>query len=376
MQPDDRLEQQLSAAGDRARDTAAPDRAFATSLRDRLMSQYPAPAADRGADRGEEQQPRRRWPFALPRQLRLAPLALAAVLGIATVAGAGQLYVALTSPDATPTPLPSPVATTSASLEPTPESTARPTPEPTAEPTPSVTPAPTPEPTAVPTAKPTPQPTPQPTPIPIGSLNLAAVGCNGGVVLGWSIYDDPRFNHYLTLRSTSASIPLAYPPQGGAVDPGGTYGEWLEKTSAVDPGASVGVTSWYRTMAFDADDRVIAASDVVSAVAKPVKALGALSVGPAAVEGTQLTWTPYGGLPDCFSYYKVVYSETNPSPSYGTDPYLAVVEGQATSSVVVASGADGLLSGHIYYLRVQAVRSTALGWIVTAQTDVTTYAVP
>jgi hypothetical protein len=210
----------------------------------------------------------------------------------------------------------------------------------------------------------------------MGSMHLSAVGCNGGVVLGWSIYEDPRFNHYTTLRSASASIPLAYPPQGGAVDPGGTYAEWLEKTSAVDPEATVGVTSYYRTMAFDADDRVIAASDVVSAVAKPVKPLGALAVGPAAPEGTQLSWTPYGGLSNCFTYYKVVYSEENPIPSYGSDPHLVALESQETSSVVVASGADGLLSGHTYYLRVQAIRSTALGWIVTAQTDVATYVVP
>jgi len=55
MRPDDeQLERQLSAAGDRARGshTPEPDAAFAASLRDRLLAQYP-PALEGARCRGE-----------------------------------------------------------------------------------------------------------------------------------------------------------------------------------------------------------------------------------------------------------------------------------------------------------------------------------
>ena len=53
------------------------------------------------------------------------------------------------------------------------------------------------------------------------TLTLALKSCDGGVVIGWSKSHASDFNHYTTLRSTSASIPPAYPPQDGAVDFGG-----------------------------------------------------------------------------------------------------------------------------------------------------------
>ena len=60
---------------------------------------------------------------------------------------------------------------------------------------------------------------------------------------------------------------------------------------------------------------------------------------------------------DCFTWYKLVYSESNPSPSYlDGDPYLAAISSQATGSYV-ASAAE-LVSGTTYYLRVQAIRAT------------------
>jgi hypothetical protein len=182
------------------------------------------------------------------------------------------------------------------------------------------------------------------------------------------------FNHYTTLRSTSDSIPKAYPPQGGAVDPGGTYATNVGKTSAVDADIPAGVTHYYRTMAFDADDGVIAASSVTSAVASPVGSLGSLIVGPVA-EGTKMKWTPYAGPEACFTYYKVVYSETNPSPSYlGGDPYLAAIGDPAADRHI--AGPEALISGHTYYLRVQVIRATDLGGFLVAQTDVVPYTVP
>lgn len=364
MQPDRDLDRLLSAAGSRARSDrdATPDRDFSADLRDRLLAQLP----DRSAE------PRVGWSlgqmFRLP---RLVPLAAASVLLVAAVVAGRDLYVAL-GDHPTPTPTPSVEPEPSFTLAPV-ESVESLEATPSAS-TPEATPAPTAVPTPVPTAKPTPKPTPVPPP-PMGVLSLTATGCPGGVVLDWSMYDGAgAFNHYLTLRSTSDSIPKAYPPQGGAVDPGGTYAPNVEKTSAVDADIPAGVTYYYRTMAFNGDDGVIAASGVTSAVAAPVGSLGSLAVGSVA-EGTKMLWTPYAGPEPCFTYYKVVYSETNPSPSYlGGDPYLAAIGDPATDRYI--AGPEALISGHTYYLRVQVIRSTHLGGFIVAQTDVATYTVP
>ena len=373
MRPDDQLEQRLSAAGDRARGRSAPSSRFATSLRDELLSQYAAdaaaaatPAAPRGLGA---------W-FArvtLPRQLRLAPLALAALLAVGTVAGAQQLYTALVAePEATPTPTLAPSVAPSA----TPEPTAAPaTPSVTPEPTAAPTPEPTPVPTPVPTPKPTPVPTPKPTQPPIGEMSLAVGGCNGGTVLDWSVVSHERFSHYVVLRSTTDSIPAAFPPQGGAVKVGSSYTTSPEKTSTVDAGAAPGTTSYYRALALDAENRVLATSAVKAAVAKPVGSLGALTSGP---EGSKVrfAWSPYGGPGACFSYYKLVYSDANAEPSYGKDPYLAALSPQSVSSYDYDPTEGTLQSGKTYWLRVQVISSTELGWMVVAESTVLEYDAP
>jgi len=196
--------------------------------------------------------------------------------------------------------------------------------------------------------------------------------CNGGVVLDWSMYSGESFNHYVTLRSTSSSIPAAYPPAAGVTALDGTYATWPEKVSGFDVSGTPGVTYHYRTVAFNAENQPLAASSVTGATAKPLKDLGGLGAAAESATDTRLTWTPYGGPAGCFTYYKLVYSETNPEPSYGTDPYLAALGSQEQSTSVTSD----LASGHDYYLRVQAVRATHLGWFIAAQTDVRTYAVP
>lgn len=370
------LERDLDAAGERARSAdfaSRPDRGFSEDLREQLTSQLP----DRGAAAGaRDHGPRVGWSlgqfFRVP---RFVPALVATSLVFAAAVGARELYVAVGN-GGTPTPVPS--VSAAPSSEPSARESLKPIVLPTFKPIPTL--EPTPVPTAVPTVKPTVKPTakPDPTPVPtpvVGSLSLWPTTCNGGVVLSWSMYAGAgSFNHYTTLRSTSPEIPAAYPPSGGAVDPGTTYTTRVEKTSAYDIGVDAGVTYYYRAMAFNADDGVIAASSVASAMGKPVKALGGL--GAAAVaEGTKLTWAPYGGSAACFDYYKLVYSETNPEPAYlEGDPYLAAISDQAAGSYT-ASAAE-LVPGKTYYLRVQALRSTALGTFLVAQTDVTTYLVP
>jgi hypothetical protein len=273
--------------------------------------------------------------------------------------------------EATPTPKP----TATPTLAPTAAPTATPTPTPTVAPTPAPTPTPTPAPTPAPTPKPTPKPTPVPTPTPapeIAALSLSAVGCNGGVVLDWSTYEGlAPFNHYTVLRNTSPEIPLAYPPQGGAVDFGNTYTTNVAKSLSHDTSVDAGATVWYRAMAFDAENRVIGASDAMSVTAKAVKPLGALSIGPDA-GGTRFTWTPYGGDGTCFTYYKLVYSADDPTPNYVEGaPYLWAGSWQPETTVDVPDIAPGT-----YWFRLQVIRVTDFGKFVVAETDVAQYVVP
>ena len=106
----------------------------------------------------------------------------------------------------------------------------------------------------------------------------------------------------------------------------------------LDPG-----TYSYRTMAFDGEDKALAASPVRTVNVKPVKALGALD---AVVEGGILTvgWTPFAGPEACFSTYKLVASTTDETPSYldGAEALWAG-ESQGTSEAVIEGLAPGTL---------------------------------
>jgi hypothetical protein len=385
MWRDDReLSHELAAAGTSARQQMAadsmPSAAFAVDLRRRLVSQIP-PVADAP----------RRWSFADAfRGRRLAPILAGALLSVAVGAAAGAALIA-TRPQPTPparTPAPIVVgvpggevlATASPAPSPTPTPTATPTPTPTATPTPTptptATPTPTPKPTPKATLKPTPVPTPVPTPAPTPTftvMSLGATGCGGGVVLEWSAVSDPAFKKYVTLRSASASIPAAYPPQGGAVELTATRTGDRNATSAPDTSATPGTTFFYRTLALNSSGGVIGASAVQAASTTAVQPLGSLGAVAVDATRTKFTWATYAGSAACFTYYKLVYSETNPTPSYPNgDPYWAAISDKGVSSYVV----DGLVSGTTYYVRLQAVRATALGPFVIAETDVLAYTAP
>jgi hypothetical protein len=224
----------------------------------------------------------------------------------------------------------------------------------------------------VPTPTPTPKPTPvpSPTPKPIGSLNIGLTGCPGGVAIGWSPAGGPVAK-YRTLRNTSSSIPVAYPPTGGAVEvPTAKAGAGM--TSAYDASGMVGATYHYRTLALDASGAVIATSGVASAAAQPVVGLGPLVVAPDA-GGTRFSWTPFTGSPACFTYYKLVYSLDGSPPSYVEgDPHLMAIGEQGTATAVSAD----LAPGATYTLRLQAIRATDTGPFVVAQTEIASYTAP
>ena len=264
---------------------------------------------------------------------------------------------------------------------PRPSSPPRPSPDPSVpgelpsgEPTPAPTPTPTPEPTPTTTPKPTPTPTPEPTPTPtpeLRDLGLSVSGCPGALVfLDWTGYEGDRFDHYTVIRSSDATIALAYPPTGSDVAVDSTYLTDASKTAAVDLDADPGQTWHYRAMAFDANDRVIAASPVRSVGVTSTKNLGGLSIG-AQEGGTAFGWAPVAGEA-CFTYYKLVYSGDDQTPSY--------LEGAATAWVgenPSASNAwvEGLEPG-TYWFRLQAIRATEGGKVVVAQTQPKAYTVP
>jgi len=359
------LEQQLTDAGRQARQSAGggrPDPLFAAELRERLVAKL-------------ETQRAPLWPFGVGQRVaRVVPVSVAALLFAVAVVGATQLN--LGTPDSSEPP-------TAATHKPDPTDGPAPTwfPDasddadhivPVVTPPPTADPTPTPDPDPTPAPPPPPPPTPTPPPPGPATLALSLKSCDGGVVIQWSKYPGADFHHYTTLRNTVNNIPMAYPPQGGAVDFGGTYTTDFTKLSAVDATGIPPTTYYYRAMAFDVNDQVIGASAVGSAQAKPMLAMGALGVAPDA-GGTLFTWTPYAGPSGCFTYYKLVASTTNPDPSYlNGDPYLWAGSTQTDGSVV----SPDLISGEIYYIRIQVIRTTALGAFVAAQTDVTTYLVP
>jgi hypothetical protein len=278
------------------------------------------------------------------------------------VGAMAELLTALASP--------TPEASPAASTTPSPAPSLEPSLEPSAAPSPTIAPTASPSPT--PTPKPTPKPTPTPAPT-MGTLGLTATACPGGVVLDWTASDSAAFNHYTTLRAATADIPLAYPPEGGAVDFGTSYTTDPAKTDAYDASLEGGLETWYRTMAFDAEDGVIAASTARKVVTKSVVDLGGLDITSPGSGALDFGWTSFGGSAGCFSYYKLVKSADDATPSYleGAETIAAIGE-QAASAYSV----EGWTPGATYWFRLQAIRATSLGKFVVAETAPIQFTVP
>jgi len=209
------------------------------------------------------------------------------------------------------------------------------------------------------TAIPEPSPTLAPDP---ALLELRTTSCEGGVVLDWSPSTHPDFHHYIALRSPSREIETAWPPIAPAVDWGDTYATDPFVTSAVDASIIPSATRWnYRVIAYDAGGRAISASPVRSGHLGEVIDLGPLL---AVTDGdvTRLTWERYEGFSACFSAYRVL--DGSSVMRIISDPGTTIFE------------TDLLRPGTSHQLRVEAVRSTALGSFVTARTQILGYVVP
>lgn len=222
------------------------------------------------------------------------------------------------------------------------------------------------------TPSPTPSPRPLPTPVPDApeTLELQVTGCPGGVVVDWSPATHPEFHHYTALRSIEAEVDPAYPPIAPAVDWGDSYGTDRFVTSAVDATLIPSDTTlYYRVMAYDPVNRVVAASPVRHTHLSEVVELGRLVVGEGeAASSTHLDWTLYGGLARCFSGYQVLIGPAGTTPG----STLTVISDQSTTELDTL----GLHPGESYAIQVTVVRSTTLGSFVVGRTEVATYTVP
>jgi hypothetical protein len=267
-----------------------------------------------------------------------------------------------------PTDSPPPAPTLESSPAATPDPWIQPSAIPAPRTTPNATPRPTPKPTVRPTAAPPPataEPTPRPTPTPtpIAPLALTASACPGGTVLDWSESLSGSFHHYKTLWSSSETF-------SGASVVSGSASQYRSKTSVADVNATG--ARWYRTYAYDSANHVIGKSGTRSATGMGAPdVMGILTVTDGAGT-TDFAWTPFVGSEGCFTYYKVVYSADDPSPSYVKgDPYATYSGDQSAGS----ASSNAVLSG-TYWFRVQVVRATDLGVFIVAETDSVQHVVP
>jgi hypothetical protein len=194
-----------------------------------------------------------------------------------------------------------------------------------------------------------------------GTLALEATTCDGGVVLEWSPSADPDFHHYTALRSADPDVAPQYPPIAPAVDWGGTFATDRFVVSAVDASILPSDTEWsYRVMSYDAENRVLGASPVVTARMRAVADLGALRAERAGPRGTRLEWEPYAGRAECFTEYRILHATAGPPSTL-----VATVSGQDAVSFETDA-----FRGATHTVQVEAVRTTALGSFVVARSDV------
>lgn len=251
-------------------------------------------------------------------------------------------------------------------------STAVATPAPTPTPAPSATSVESQRPSGSVAATPTPTPDTTPTEEPglEAELELEVTGCPGGVVVDWSSTTHPDFHHYIGLRSIEPDVNPAYPPIAPAVDWGDSYVTDRYITSAVDATLiPSGTTLYYRVMAYDADNRVLAASPVRATNLAEVAELGPLAVTTQSDgAATTLEWGLFGGVAQCFSAYQVLIGPAGGVPS----STLTLVTDQAETELRTSA----LQPGQSYAIRVDAIRSTTLGSFVVGRSGVATYTPP
>jgi hypothetical protein len=182
-------------------------------------------------------------------------------------------------------------------------------------------------------------------------------------------------NRITVLRGATTEIPATWPPAVGVSKVGSASTTNLAASDGFDPteGSS---SAWYRAVAYTGEDVAVAASPAKGVTTLGVGDLGPLDLvdGEAGSGDLTFAWSPFEGSGDCFSYYKLVASIDDSTPSYleGTDFAVPIGEQGAIGTTVT----DGLTSGQTYYFRLQAVRVTSLGKFIVAQSAVSQHLVP
>jgi len=273
-----------------------------------------------------------------------------------TESASPQPSVAPLAIEPTPTPVLDPETSPSA----TDGTIASPTQAPSAQPKPS------------PTAKPTPKP--DPTKPPMLPMSLAAKACPGGVVLDWS-KPSSGVSHYHTLRAVGGGVPATY-PAGGTTEVDSATSWSAGVTDGYDAGVGGGESVTYRAFAFDAGDHVMAVSP-----ARTVSTSSPLSLGTLGYvdngDGASITvsWSNPGVAEACFTYGKLVVSESDPQPSYlEGSSYIAVISSASASGAFVEVPAEW--QGKTVWMRYQMIRSTSLGKFLVGATDVIQVTLP
>jgi hypothetical protein len=196
-------------------------------------------------------------------------------------------------------------------------------------------------------------------------MDLFALACPGGVVLDWT-KPSPAVGHYHTLRKLGGDVPPTYPADGTSqIDSATSWNAGV--TDGFDAGLGGGQSATYRAFAFDADDHLMSSSPMRTVTGIGKIALGTLGIedhGPGAIS---VSWGAADVSSDCFTYGKLVASETDSTPSYlDGSPYLAAI-GEKTSTGVTL---EGLPSGTTVWMRYEVIRATSLGKFVVARSDV------
>ena len=371
------LDDELAAAGAQARralrGSTQPTRVFTNRLREQLMGQIGAPALSSSAGgaalpresprasrlrfepaAGEAWAPiplrpqlARRTPTVLPRA-RWAMLTAAALTTVIVAGALGARFDwLLPAPTSDASPPPStPGPATIAATEP-PEGTPTPKPEPT------------------PTRKPDPTSKPEPTHPPVGSMELLAKACPGGVVLDWT-KPSTEVGHYHVLRSLGDSVPPNYPADGATEIESAT--SWSAGiTDGYDSGLDGGTSAAYRAFAFGAEDQLLALSPSRTVTTATARELGTLTVEALGPGSISVSWGASEVPAACFTYGKLVAAVDDPVPSYlKGSPYLAAIGDQAATSITV----DGLSSGQTAWMRYELIRVTGTGKFVVGRSDV------
>lgn len=218
------------------------------------------------------------------------------------------------------------------------------------------------EPAAIPTIAPTPVPEADYTP----SISVSVV--DNGLTVDWTKTPSDEFNYYKVVMSKSDSSP-SYPDDGYvAVISDNNQTSYTITASQGYSGGDVGTVTagqkYYITITAVYNHGKYTGNVVRKAVPQTEaqdEGSYAPEVNVSVVDSAlKVEWTKTPG--DNFTYYKVVMSKSDTSPSYPDDGYITYISDVNQTSYTICAGADynggdvgKVASGQKYYITITAV---------------------